>query len=61
MESKNPNVENMYGITTAPPAYEQHQIFPQAPPTIPYPQQPQVSHASPGVYVPQGPQVVTGK
>jgi hypothetical protein len=62
MESKDPNIANTYGFQTAPPAYDQHQNFPQAPPDIPaYTQQPQYVQGSQPMYIPQGSQVVTGK
>lgn len=60
MESKNSEISSTYGFQTGPPAYDQHQNFPQAPPNIPhYTQQPQ-SQPGQGMYVPQGAQVITG-
>lgn len=62
MESKDQNISTNYGFQTGPPAYDQHQNFPQAPPNMPaYTQQPQLQQGQ-NIYIPQsGSQVVTGE
>lgn len=60
MESKDQNPPS-YGFSTGPPAYEQHQSFPQAPPNFQQQHiQPPV-HVGQNYYTPQGAQVVTGE